>query len=62
MTLNELETYAKKMIKLHSELQEDILDFVDLAKMEIKDGSSEWNECELAISDIKELINSLEKN
>tara|TARA_B100001093_G_C26416423_1_gene837843 strand:+ start:34 stop:222 length:189 start_codon:yes stop_codon:yes gene_type:complete len=62
MTLNELETYAKKMIKLHSELQEDILDFVDLAKMEIKDGGSEWNECELAISDIKELINSLEKN
>lgn len=62
MTLNELDTYAKKMIKLYPKLEEDILGFVDLAEMKIEDGSSEWNECELAISDIKELINSLEKN
>lgn len=59
MTFTELYTYAKEMIKLHPELQEDILGFVDLAKMEIEDGGPEWHECGLAASDIEELLNKV---
>ena len=60
MTFTELDTYAKEMMKLHPELQEDILGFVDLAEMEIEDGEPERHECELAASDIEELINTKE--
>ena len=58
MTFTELNTYAKEVMKLHPELQEDIQHLVNLADMEIEDGEPEWHECELAFSDIEELINN----
>ena len=38
------------MMQIHS--------FYDLAEMEVQDGGSVEHECELAVSDIEELINS----
>ena len=37
------------MMQIHS--------FYDLAEMEVQDGESEENECELAYSEINQLIN-----
>ena len=34
-----------------------IMGFYDLAQMEVEDGESEDHECELAVSDINDLIN-----
>jgi hypothetical protein len=45
------------MAEKYPQHAEEINSFYDLAKMEVEDGESEWNECELAVSDIKELIN-----
>jgi hypothetical protein len=57
MTFTELNTYAKEVMKLHPELQEDIQHLVNLADMEIEDGANEDHECELAVGDINALIN-----
>ena len=57
MTLTDLRNYCNEMAEKHPEHAEEINSFYDLAEMEVEDGESEWNECELAFSDIKELIN-----
>ena len=45
------------MANKHPQHAEQIKDFYDLAEMEVEDGESVEHECELAISDIKDLIN-----
>lgn len=57
MTLNELNKYCVEMANKHPQHAEQIKDFYDLAEMEVEDGGSVEHECELAISDIKDLIN-----
>ena len=61
MTLQELKVYAENMSAKYPEHNEQIRDLYFLAVTEVEDGESEAHECELAISDIDELINTKEK-
>lgn len=56
MTLRELHQYCVEKANQYPELANEIDTFYDLAEMEVEDGGSETHECELAISDIEELI------
>ena len=58
MTLRELHQYCVEKAKQHPELSNEIDTFYDLAVMEIEDGEPESHECELAMSDIEDLINN----
>ena len=58
MTLRELHQYCVEKAKQHPELFNDIHSFYDLAEMEVQDGEPESHECELAMSDIEDLINN----
>ena len=57
MNIKELKTKTLEFIKKRPDLKEELLDFYQLALDEIEDGGSENHECELAISDMEELIN-----
>jgi hypothetical protein len=57
MTLRDLYQFCVETAKQHPDKANEIHSFYDLAEMEVQDGESEANECELAYSDIKELIN-----
>lgn len=57
MTLRDLYQYCTDKAELHPELYDDIYSFYDLAEMEVEDGENEDHECELAMSDIEDLIN-----
>ncbi len=56
MTLGELYRYCADKAKEYPNLSNDIHSFYDLAEMEVEDGGSIAHECELALSDIDELI------
>ena len=56
MTLENLKKYAEGMSNTYPDLDDNIRDLYFLAEMEVEDGESETNECELAIRDIKQLI------
>lgn len=56
MQLLELKKQAENLSIQFPELESEIRDFYFLAEYEIESGESEVNECELAISDINELI------
>ena len=58
MTLRDLYQYCQEVSEKYPELSNEIDTFYDLAQMEVEDGASVEHECELAISDIEELINS----
>ncbi len=58
MILRDLYQYCQEVSEKYPELFNDIHSFYDLAEMEVQDGASVEHECELAISDIEELINS----
>ena len=58
MTLRDLYQYYVEKSNQYPELSNEIDTFYDLAKMEVEDGGSVEHECELAISDIEDLINS----
>ena len=56
MTLRDLYQYCVDKANEYPALSNEIHSFYDLAEMEVEDGESENNECELAISDIDELV------
>jgi len=56
MTLQELYKYCIEKANQYPKLSNDIHSFYDLAEMEVEDGGSVQHECELALSDIDELI------
>lgn len=58
MTLTDLKKYAENMSVKYPEHDEQIRDLYFLAVTEVEDGESETHECELAISDIDELVNN----
>ena len=58
MTLPDLKKYAEGVSKQYPQLDDEVRDLYFLAVTEVEDGESEANECELAISDIDELINT----
>ena len=58
MTLRDLYQYCVEKSNQYPELANEIDTFYDLAQMEVEDGGSVEHECELAISDIEDLINS----
>ena len=56
MTLTDLKKYAEEVSKQYPQIDDEVRDLYFLAEMEVEDGESEANECELAIRDIKQLI------
>ena len=58
MTLKDLYQYCVEKANQYPELANEIDTFYDLAQMEVEDGASVEHECELAISDIEDLINN----
>ena len=56
MTLRDLYNYCVEKANQYPDKAIDIHSFYDLAEMEVQDGESEDNECELAYSDINQLI------
>lgn len=56
MSLAALRKLCKEKIEEYPALRLDILDCLGMAIDEIDDGGSEFNECENAASDIKQLI------
>lgn len=56
MTLQQLKTYAEDMSNRYPEHSDQIRDLYFLACDEVEDGGSEAHECELAISDIEDLV------
>ena len=57
MTLRELYQYCQEVVEKYPSLGSEIMEFYDLAVMEVEDGGSENHECELAVSDIEDLVN-----
>jgi|TARA_B100000768_G_C10986146_1_gene251936 hypothetical protein len=56
MTLKDLKHYAEGISKQYPEIDDQVRDLYFLAASEVEAGESEYNECELAISSIKELF------
>jgi hypothetical protein len=56
MNLDYLKGFCREKIAKHPDLKQEIVDFFYLAKTEIEDGESEFNEVGLAIQSINELI------
>jgi hypothetical protein len=56
MTLRDLYRYCTDKAELHPELYDEIDEIYRLAETEVEDGESEDHECELAVSDIEDLI------
>ena len=61
MTLSNLKTYAEGISRQYPQLDDEVRDLYFLAEMEVEDGESENNECELAIGSIKQLISELDR-
>ena len=61
MTLSELKNYAEGISKQYPQIDDEVRDLYFLAEMEVEDGESEYNECELAIGSIKELLGELDQ-
>ena len=61
MTLANLKQYAEGISKQYPQLDDEVRDLYFLAEMEVEDGESETNECELAIGSIKELLEELDR-
>jgi len=59
MKLADLKSYAQAIAQQYPELAEDIRDVVSLAEDEIEEGSPEERECELAKTDIQDLLTEL---
>jgi len=57
MTLRDLYQYCQEVSDKYPTMASKIMGFYDLAQMEVEDGESEDHECELAVSDINDLIN-----
>jgi len=55
MRLGELYSYCREMMETHPEKSQEIMEFYYIAEMEVEDGESEDNECEIAVSDIENL-------
>ncbi len=56
MTLDELSIYTKGLTIKHPNLKQELVEFYILACDEVEEGGSESHECELAVSDMDDLI------
>jgi hypothetical protein len=56
MNLQQLREKAKQLIQENPDLKDDIIGFFSLAVSEIEEGGSEQHECELAYSDMMDLL------
>ena len=59
MTLKELSIHTKELTIKHPNLKQELIEFYILACDEVEEGGSETHECELAISDMEQLIEGL---
>ena len=57
MMLRDLYSYCQEVSEKYPSMANQIMGFYDLAEMEVLSGESEDHECELAVSDINDLIN-----
>ena len=58
MRLRDLYQYCQEVSGKYPSMADEIMGFYDLAEMEVLSGESEDHECELAVSDINDLINN----
>ena len=56
MNLAQLKEKTKELITKNPELKDDLMEFYYLAVSEIEEGGSESHECELAYSDMMDLL------
>jgi hypothetical protein len=59
MTLNELSIHTKALTTKYPVLKQELIELYILACDEVEEGGSEAHECELAISDMDQLIEEL---
>ena len=59
MTLTELSIQAKQLTIKYPVLKQELIELYILACDEVEEGGSEAHECELAISDMNQLIEEL---
>lgn len=59
MTLTELSTRTKALTIKYPVLKQELIELYILACDEVEEGGSETHECELAISDMEQLIEGL---
>ena len=59
MTLTELSTRTKELTIKYPVLKQELIELYILACDEVEEGGSEAHECELAISDMDQLIEEL---
>jgi hypothetical protein len=57
MNITQLKTNTLKFIAERPDLKSELVDYYQLAVSEIEEGGSEDHECELAYSDMLDLIN-----
>jgi len=57
MILRDLKEYCEDYCETFPSFKDQIMEFYDLAQMEVEGGASEDHECELAVGDINALIN-----
>lgn len=56
MNLAQLKEKTKELVSKNPDLRDDLMEFYYLAVSEIEEGGSEHHECELAYSDMMDLI------
>lgn len=56
MNLAQLKEKTKELISKNPDLRDDLMEFYYLAVSEIEEGGSEQHECELAYSDMMDLL------
>jgi len=59
MNLTILEEKTKELIGQYPAYSEELIDLYHLALDEIEDGSSEFHECNLAYSDMLDIVNNI---
>lgn len=62
MDIQYLRTYCKEKIRQNPGLQDEIVEFYNLAMSEIEEGGSESHEVNLAIGSIEDLIKGEEED
>lgn len=62
MNYRELVKYVREIIKLHPNLEDEIIGLLELCEMEIELGESESHEVALCYKDIQELLESGEES
>lgn len=56
MNLEQLKRECKNVGDKYPDKEQEVFDILQTAIMEIEDGESEWNECELAMESLEDML------